>query len=83
MPKHVAGSDNADRPSVVHDRDVAEAADGHLVDGHRDRLVVAEHDRIASHEIAHVEGVQLDAGDFERGVPFGEDTDQPTGLGTM
>src|SRR5688500_11794136 len=41
----VARRDYAGRPAVLDDRDVAEAADRHLVDRHRDRVVVTEHDR--------------------------------------
>ena len=38
----VARRDDAGRAPVLDDRDVTEATDGHLVDGDRDRVVVAK-----------------------------------------
>src|SRR5918995_5121513 len=54
----VACGDDAGRSAVLDDRDVTEAADRHLVDRDRDRVVVAEHDRVGRHEVTHVERVE-------------------------
>ena len=51
-------------------------ADGHLVDGHRDRVVVAEDDRVRGHEVADVEGLQPLAGGLHHRVTVGEDADE-------
>ena len=64
------------RPSC-DDRDVAEPADGHLVDGDRDRVVVAEDDRVGGHEVADLETVERLPGDLHHGIAVGEDPDEP------
>src|SRR5690349_4880449 len=51
----VARRDDAGRASVLDDRDMAEPADGHLVDRDRDRVVVSEDDRVGRHEVTHME----------------------------
>src|SRR6478609_1820373 len=50
MPEDIARRDDAGRAAVLDHRDVAEAADGHLVDRDRERLVVAEDDGIRRHQ---------------------------------
>ena len=52
-------------------------ADGHLVDRERDRVVVAEDDRVRGHEVADAEGVEGLAGGLRDRVAVGEDADEP------
>ena len=52
VAEDVPGGDDRDRTPVLDDRHVAEAADGHLVDRHRDRVVVPEDHRIRGHQLA-------------------------------
>ena len=47
MVGEVTGRDDAGRTPTADQRDVAEAPEGHLVDGDRDRVVAAQDDGVA------------------------------------
>src|SRR5215207_3886254 len=72
----VAGRDDTGGAPILDDRDVPEPTDGHLVDGDRDRVVVAQDDGIPSHEVADPERLQWLAGGSQHRIAVGEDPDQ-------
>ncbi len=66
---------------AVDERDVAEAADRHLVDRDRDRVTPPQDDRISGHRISHDDTVELTPRELEDRVALGEDPGQPTAFG--
>ena len=81
MPEDVPRRDDADRHAGLDDRHVAEAADRHLVDRDRDRVVAAAGSPGRGHHLADGAVVVGPAGDLQDRVAVGEDADEGPVLG--